>query len=93
MKKTEIAAVVLIAALVALASYFALDAIAGDPFKRTENVQYADAISERLEEPNPEVFNRKAINPTVEVTIGSDGQPVEPEPEPDQGEDTEEEAE
>lgn len=72
MKKTEIAAVILIGVLVALGSYWALDAIAGDPFKKPESIQYMDPISDKLADPDPELFNRDAINPTVEVTVGKE---------------------
>jgi hypothetical protein len=79
MKQTDIAAVILIAVLATLGAYWAVDQAFGDPFKKVEKVEYMDAVSDGLTEPDSEVFNRKAINPTVEVTIGQDQQPVEPE--------------
>jgi hypothetical protein len=79
MKKTEIAAVIFIGVLVAMGFYFLLDTVAQDPFKKTANVEYMDAISNQLAEPDVEVFNREAVNPTVEVEIGKDGEPVTPE--------------
>ena len=46
------------------------------------------SVDADLVEPNPEVFNYKALNPTVEVYVGDDtaeepqqNTPVEPEPE------------
>jgi hypothetical protein len=72
MKKTAIAAIILVAGLVGFASYYLFDFFLGDPFERQFAVEYMDTVSDRLNDPNPELFNREAINPTVEISIGED---------------------
>lgn len=71
MKKTDIAMIILIASVSVGVAYGAVSAIPGlklsdDPVE----VQTIERYSAELDEPNPEVFNQDAINPTVDVTIG-----------------------
>lgn len=72
MKKTDIAMLVLIASMSVLIAYFVANSIpflkggAGEPI----SVKYADEITSVVEDPDPRIFNDRAINPTVEVTIG-----------------------
>jgi len=75
MKKTDIAMIILIASVSIMAAYF----IAGSlPMFRDVNkpvkVKIAAPISKSVEQPDPDLFNSDAINPTVEVIIGGDGQ-------------------
>jgi hypothetical protein len=70
MKNTDIAAIVLIAVIFTLGAYYVVDKVVGDPYERRVNVEYMDKISSTILQPDPEVFNRDAINPTVEVWIG-----------------------
>ena len=74
MKKTDIAMIILIASIGVVVAYFIAINI---PFlKLPENgmkVQTMQAIQEDVKEPSEDVFNRDAINPTVEVIVGSDG--------------------
>lgn len=69
MKKTDLAMVVLIAAVSVVAAYFITQAILGDKVTEAKKVQKVDAISSEITEPDPAIFNSQAINPTVEVQI------------------------
>jgi hypothetical protein len=69
MKKTDLAMVVLIAAISVAAAYFITQAILGDTASEPESVKTIDAISTDITEPSSEIFNQDAINPTVEVQI------------------------
>lgn len=74
MKKSDIAMVVLIAGVGILVAYFIAINI---PFlKLPENgvkVQTMRKLSSEVREPSETVFNERAINPTVEVLVGSGG--------------------
>ncbi|MNH18798.1 hypothetical protein D3C79_785150 [compost metagenome] len=39
------------------------------------DVKTVDEISTAVDQPNPSIFNKDAINPTVEVLIGGAGTP------------------
>lgn len=73
MKNTDIAAVILIASLSMLAAYFIADAVIGRPETGTAKVKTVDALTSDVQQPDPTVFNKNAINPTVEVIIGGQG--------------------
>ena len=70
MKNTDIAAVILIASLSMLAAYFIADTLIGRPDAESVKVRTVDSLSSDVTNPDPTVFNRDAINPTVEVIIG-----------------------
>lgn len=70
MKKSDIAMIVLIVSISVLVAYFAAKAIIGDVANQSVKVKTAEPISAELTEPDKTVFNKEAINPTVEVTIG-----------------------
>lgn len=74
MKKSDIAMIILIASVSVMVAYFAAKAIVGDTQNQSVQVQTAEPISTEVPEPDPTVFNTDAINPTVEVIIGGDGQ-------------------
>lgn len=71
MKQSDIFTLILIAGIGTLASFFLCNLILGDPnkaevkFKTISSVVDADLV-----DPNPEVFNSTAINPTIEVYVG-----------------------
>ena len=73
MKNTDIALVILIAAVSVVVSYFLGNAILGDPNDRVVTVSYMDKISNAVEQPDVETFNATALNPTVEVYVGNCG--------------------
>lgn len=71
MKKTDLAMIILIAAVGVLIAYFIAINI---PFlKLPENgikVQTIEEIKSEVAEPDSKIFNTEAINPTVEVVVG-----------------------
>lgn len=76
MKSSDIAMIILIASLSVTISFFVVRSI---PFFQ---VQEQDAIVQQIElirpditSPDPEVFNKDAINPTIPALIGSDRPP------------------
>ncbi len=77
MKRTDIAMIILIAAISVGIAYFVVGSL---PFLAAPTdpvpVKQIDKYSADAGEPNPAVFNDSAINPTVPVTIGQnpDGQ-------------------
>ena len=73
MKNSDIAMVILIAAVSVVVSYFLGNAILGDPNNNVETISYMDPISSSIEQPDVETFNPKAYNPTVEVYVGNCG--------------------
>lgn len=73
MKKSDIAMIILIASISVMVAYFVVGAIPGlqnanEPVK----VQAIEEYDADIGEPDPKVFSRDAINPTIEVTIGQD---------------------
>jgi len=80
MKKSDIAMIILIASISVLIAYFVAKAVLGDVQNQSVKVKTADPITSQVVEPDKTVFNTNAINPTVEVIIGNDGQPTETQP-------------
>lgn len=74
MKKTDITMIILIASVSVLVAYFAGKALLGDTHNTSVKVKTADPITSTVTQPDPAVFNSKAINPTVEVIIGGEQQ-------------------
>lgn len=74
MKRTDIAMIILIASFSVLISYFVAGAILGDTQSEAVVVKTADPISPEVAEPDERIFNEDAVNPTVEVFIGAEGE-------------------
>ena len=74
MKKTDIAMIVLIAGVSVLISYFLMQALLGDPSQKTRKVETMEAVSSEYIEPSKDIFNDKAINPTVKIVIDKNGE-------------------
>lgn len=70
MKRSEIAAIIAIASLSIVIAYIAANAIIGKPDSKSVKVKTTTSISSTIEEPDSKIFNKDAINPTVEVVIG-----------------------
>lgn len=71
MKKSDIAMIILIASISMIAAYFVVQSL--PVFQNTnepQKVKTFEQVSADVDEPDPEVFNSEAINPTVEVFIG-----------------------
>ena len=71
MKKSDWAAIILIVALVGIASYFVVGALMPSPSENPQSVPIATEITSDIVEPSKEIFNSDAINPTVRITIGN----------------------
>lgn len=74
MKKSDIAMIILIASVSVLVAYFVAKALIGDVQNQSVEVKTAEPITAEINKPDPTVFNKDAINPTVEVIIGGNGQ-------------------
>ena len=74
MKKTDIAMIVLIAGVSVLISYFLMQTLLGDPSQKTRKVETMEAVSSEYIEPSKDIFNDKAINPTVKIVIDKNGE-------------------
>ncbi len=70
MKKSDWALIILIVAIVGVASYFIASALLPAPTKNPQTVPTAEPITAEITEPSDKIFNDNAINPTVRVTIG-----------------------
>lgn len=71
MKRSDVFTLVLIAGIGTLAAFLACNAIMGDPNEASVSFMAPkEVIGSGLADPDPEVFNSYAINPTVEVYVG-----------------------
>ena len=70
MKGSSLATVVLVAIVSTVVAAFVVDALLGNPDEKSVIVNYMDVISPSVVQPDPEVFNNEAVNPTVEVYVG-----------------------
>jgi len=71
MKKTDVAMIIFIASISILIAYFVAKAVLGDAGHQSATVKTVEPITSEVAAPDPTVFNKDAINPTVEVLIGS----------------------
>ncbi|MBR3233169.1 hypothetical protein IKF74_02750 [Candidatus Saccharibacteria bacterium] len=71
MKTSDYVTVGFIAVFVTVIAYFLVNSLLGDPSEASVRFEYLDGISNTLASPDSEIFNVAAINPTVEVYIGS----------------------
>lgn len=72
MKKTDIAMIILIASISVLVSYFVANSIpALKNNKKETTVKTIDRYDTEPGKVDPTVFSDDAINPTVEITIGT----------------------
>lgn len=75
MKKSDIAMIILIASVSVLVAYFVANSLLGGKSAQSVTVKVADPISSAVTSPDPAVFNKNAINPTVEVIVGQGASP------------------
>ena len=71
MKKSDFAMILLIASASALIAYFVASAIFGGISNSSVKVKTIDPINSTIVAPDSSIFNKNAINPAVEVQIGS----------------------
>ena len=70
MKSTDIALIIFISIVSIGISYFATNAIMGDPSDKYEKIDYINDISGVVVEPDAETFNTKALNLNIDVYGG-----------------------
>ena len=70
MKKSDIITVILIASIGTIIAAFMTNMILGNPDERSVSFNTIAEIEPSLDEPDPEMFNVTANNPTVEVYVG-----------------------
>lgn len=70
MKKNDVALLVFIIAITLMVSYFVGRAVIGEPKSQPVQVDRVVAIQPDYPTPDPRVFNDKAIDPTVNISIG-----------------------
>jgi hypothetical protein len=76
MKKSDIAMIILIASVSMIVAYFVVKSIpVFQTSSKPKQVSTFQEITSNVDEPDPEVFNSGAINPTVEVFIGGNSTP------------------
>ena len=71
MKRTDLAMIVLIAALSAGIAYFVASHLFGSIDGQGVKVKTIDPMTSMVQKPDTKIFNDNAINPSVEVTITS----------------------
>lgn len=71
MKTSDYISVGMIAIVGTIIAYFLMNSLLGDPAEKTLSFEYLDGGTSELVKPDSEMFNAGAINPTVEVYIGS----------------------
>ena len=69
--KTDLVSSIGVAIAGVLVAYFACNLFTG-PIEDVTIKTVDSSFSTDIAEPNPEVFNYRAINPTVEVYVGND---------------------
>lgn len=73
MKKTDYAMIILIASMSVLIAFFVARSIPGlNSANQAVKVKTVEPITSTVDTPDPTVFNKDAVNPTVEVIIGGD---------------------
>ncbi len=70
MKRSDIAVLIFIASISVIVAYFVANALIGSPTTESQTVRTASVITESIVQPDSTIFNKDAINPTVEVVIG-----------------------
>ena len=70
MKKNDIALIILIVSITLVATYFIAKAIVGEPKAQSAKAEVVEPISAELIQPSSKIFNKDAINPTVDIQIG-----------------------
>ncbi|MDB5166898.1 MAG: exported protein of unknown function [Candidatus Saccharibacteria bacterium] len=71
MKRSDLAMIVFIASVSVLVAYFVGNSIFGNITNAGEKVKTIAPISTTIVAPDPTIFNKNAINPSVEVQITS----------------------
>ena len=70
MKQNDIMTAAVVAISGFLVSLLLCNVLLGDPNENSKVINSIEPVSNEIAKPNPEVFNSRAINPTVEVYVG-----------------------
>ena len=70
MKQSDIFTIILTASIGVIVSFILVNVLLGDPNSYYVMFKTIDPIDSGLSEPDPEMYNVDAINPTVEVYVG-----------------------
>lgn len=70
MKQSDIFTIIAVALVGIVVSSVLLNMILGNPDEKAVSFKTVEVIESTLDNPDPEVFNPDAINPTVEVYVG-----------------------
>ena len=71
MKKSDIITVILIASIGVIISIVLTNTLLGNPDERSVSFKSIVQVEPDLAEPDSEIFNIAAINPTIEVYVGA----------------------
>lgn len=71
MKQSDIASLIIISTITVLVAYFVADYFIGKPAGESVKVRTISEMSAEVTKPDSTIFNKDAINPTVEVVIGT----------------------
>lgn len=71
MKSDDIVSIIIVAVIGAVTATFSINSLLGDIDKKSVSFRVPNQITTELTDPDPEVFNLEAINPTVEVYVGN----------------------
>lgn len=70
MKQSDVFTVIIVATVGTVAAAILCNLLLGDPNDKSVTFKTVEVIEATLAQPDPEVFNPEAINPTVEVYVG-----------------------
>ena len=71
MKQSDIFTIIIVATVGTVVAAILCNMILGDPNSKSVTFKNIAVVESSLTEPDPEVFNIEAINPTVEVYVGN----------------------
>jgi len=74
MKKSDVALLILVVSVSIAISFFVGQSLLGKSIAKEVEVETAEPISADIVEPSPSIFNKDALNPTVQITIGGGNQ-------------------
>lgn len=76
MKQKDIALIVVISFVSAIASFLISNALFAKPEQKTQQAEVVEAISAEFPEADNRYFNKDAVNPTQPITIGNSANPT-----------------
>ena len=69
MKKSDLTTILIIASISVIAAFFIAKSIFGDTYTGQTKVRTIDKIDSSIIQPSTDIFNKNAINPTVQVYV------------------------